>query len=354
MAIDSAVKRRRALRSVTGKAIKGFPVYYIPNGSFIEADRYQRSGLYFSDYPPITGDKIIFTSASYDTDNVTLELDTPLWGYTTTLKLPLEYAQRANGTVGIFDAGAVYDNRVCECTFQVNKTDAESIVEFFRDSLKGRGNNIDLALPAPTGFSGCGWFPFGPDKGDYGHYTVHVMNMVPSQQLIEPLLYWNITLTIVFIDGPTPDYTFPTPVDYGNLQIGTVNYLRYPQNNFKVNSLYGLTEQLLYGKNVGVVDMGQPADTWRTTFDLEGTRSKITEFINYLVTVPRDTTNKTYSPITVVTQNNTFIFGMEGNGTADDGGNTYTVQLLSKDIKIRHVNFDLYKVSLELLMVAKT
>jgi len=210
-----------------------------------------------------------------------------------------------------------------------------------------------MELPKNSAGENIGWFPFGPDYGDYGTYQVHVLNVKPSPQLMEPFLWWEIEIEIAYISGPTPTFALPTPVDYGTLQIGTVATLRYPESTFQSTANIGINEAILFGGNVGAVDKGAYADAWRTKFDLQGTRSKITELINYLVTVPRDTTNKTYSPISIVTVDNQFMFGLEGAAADDDGGNTYSAQLLSKEILITHIDFDLYNVTLEFLMVEK-
>lgn len=351
MAIDSEIKRRRALRSVLGKSLRGFPSLYIPEGYFLVGDRYQRGGVYYIDTTIAVGDKVVFVSAN-DAEN-RLEVDTPLWGYTTSVLLPLTYSQKGNGQVGVFDAGTEYDARVCKCIFQLDKTTAEEFIRFFRDPLAGRGNNIVMELPINASGERIGWFPFGPDYGDYGRFIVHVLNVKPSPQLMEPFLWWEIEIEIVYNSGPSPAFSLPSPVDYGTLQIGTVTTLRYPESTFQSTAIYGINETVLFGGNVGTVDNGAYADSWKTTFELQGTRSKITELINYLVTVPRDPINKTYSPISIVTLDNQFMFGLEGAAADDDGGNTYSAQLLNKEIIVTHIDFDLYNVTLEFLMVEK-
>lgn len=335
MAIDSALKRRRALRSTFKD--EG-PAYYLPSGGFVVSDRYQRGGFYYNTYAPITGDKIIFTAPDGVT---TLELDPPLWGYKTTIKMPLYQSERADGSVGVFDAGVNYDRRVCECTFQVNFTDAGSIIAFFRDKVLGRGNQVTLTLPAFTPFDGCRWFPFGPDKGDYGVYTVQIVDLKPSGQQIDPFRWWNITMKMLYIDGPEPEYSLPAATDYGNIQIGDVSYLRYPESTFQSEALYNIDQRVLMGGSAGVVDNGYDADQWRVTFELSGTRKKFAELLNYLTVVNRNATTKLYPELNIVTQDYQFIFGRENSGAG-----AYSALLLNKVLDVTHVNFDLYKMQL--------
>jgi hypothetical protein len=106
---------------------------------------------------------VTFTAPDLDV----ITVDTPQWGYTSTLKLPLWYSERADGSIGIYDAGTSYDRRVCDCVFQLNATDTAILVAFCRNSARGRGNSVKMTLS-----SGSGFFPFGPDFGDPGDLSV--------------------------------------------------------------------------------------------------------------------------------------------------------------------------------------
>lgn len=283
---------------------------------------------------------IVFSTS--DEEN-TLTLENPLWGYVSTLKLPLWYSTRADGSIGVFDAGVAYDRCICKCIFQMNAEDAEDALLFFRDPALGRGNPLYLDLP-----TGGGFFPFGPDRGDYGRFIVQVINVKPSPQLMEPFRRFNISATLVYNYGPTPSWSIPTGDDTGNIQIGAITNLRYPESTFQSEANYAIQEQLLYTQAAGVVDLGQTADTWRTRFDLMGTRKTISRLIAYLRSTPRSPSTKSYASFTVTTQDNQFMFGAEQTAV----GNHFAVILLTKDIEMTHINFNLYKVPLVFQLTA--
>jgi len=284
--------------------------------------------------------QITFTAADLTT---TLTIDTPLWGYVSTVKLPLWYSTRANGSIGVFDAGVAYDRHVCKCTFQMNATDTGNTLTFFRDSVLGRGNPVYMSLP-----SGSGFFPFTPEKGDAGEFIVQVIDVQPSEQLSEPLRWYNVSVALIYISGPTPAYTIPAIADYGNITIGAYAGYRFPEEGFKSEARYAIQARPVFSQYAGIVDLGQSADNWRVKFDLYGTRKAIGRLIYYLRIVNRSPSTKIYQPFTVTTTADQFLFGQD-QGDED----SYSCILLSKDLEVSHINYDMCKVPLSLQLVAK-
>jgi len=281
---------------------------------------------------------VTFTKGAYS-----ITVDNPLLGYSSFVKLPLWYAEKENGMVGVHDAGIQYTSRICECTFQLDYTNTLALVEFFNNPGKGRGNLITMTIP-----SGNGFFPFSPDFGDVGYFGVRVINFKQGNQLTEPFRWFETTLQIVLITPPTIGNTFPSPIDYGTVQIGTVTSLQYPENLFESEQLMNINEKALYGAGVGSVDLGPTADSYRVRFTLTATQQKMAELINYFTVTLRDSVNKTYLTTTITTIDNQFIYGIEKGGAGE-----YESLLLTKDLCIVHEAYNLFTVSLTFLMVEK-
>lgn len=281
---------------------------------------------------------VTFTKGIYS-----ITVDNPILGYTAAVKLPLWFSERANGMVGVHDAGVQYNNRICDCVFQLNATDTLALVEFFNNPGKGRGNEVSMVLP-----SGNGWYPFAPDFGDIGTFTVKVMNLKQGKQLMEPMRWFETSLQIVMITPPTIVNPFPTPVDYGTIQIGTVTALRYPETLFDSLHIMSINERVLFGGGVGAIDLGPTGDSYRVTFTLNAARQKMAELINYFAVTLRDTDNKTYLTTTITTTDNQFIYGVEKSGSG-----AYTSLLLTKDLIITHEAYNLFSVDLTFLMQEK-
>ena len=122
--------------------------------------------------------RIIFTCG---TD--TVEVDAPQYGYETELKLGLRYKEHAGAKWGIYDRTSAYDYRILKsATFQLSAADQALLNAFFLSPDVARGETVSMDLgDKPTGF-----FPFGPDKGDVGTFTVRVLSYVQSGMLLSP------------------------------------------------------------------------------------------------------------------------------------------------------------------------
>jgi hypothetical protein len=163
--------------------------------------------------------------------------------------------------------------------------------------------------------------------------------------LIEPFRWFNVSLQIVYNSGPTPTFSIPAADDYGYLQIGNISNLRYPEGGFNSDPRYALKEDILYGGAAGIIDMGTTADNFRSSFDLNGTRKAMGKLIHFLAVTARGI--NTYLPISITSIANQFVYGIE-----QYDNQIYSSILLSKDIKMVHVNFNQYITSLAFQMIA--
>lgn len=337
MAIDSALKRRRALRSTFKD--EG-PTHILPSGAVTAIDRYQRGGFYFTESDPIVvGSKIRFTAS----DATYIEIEPPLWGYETEIRLPFYKSTRADNTVQVFDAGAQFDKRICNCTFEVNETDALSIMNFFTTNTLGRGNTVTLSLPAISPWSGSRWFPFGPDYGDYGNYSVQVVALQRSEQLTEPFRWYRIGMKILYMGGPTPKWTTVAGTDYGNITISGISNIRFPMDGgLQATRDIALSVDMAVSAASSFVNYGAGVDGYDTKMNIDATRLKMEELIKYITVTNRNPATKLLPTMTIGTNVNQFLFGPEIGDSRSD-----TVLLLNSVLKIVHVNYDQFKTEFQ-------
>ena len=250
----------------------------------------------------------------------------PQWGYKVDVQLPLTINPVAGHTYGIRDDGATYDGRLCRCSFLLNATDSNSLQDFFMDPAKGRGESVSLSLGTNSGF-----YPGGPDKGDAGNFTIAGTNLVPSGMLHKPIKWFDMSLDAQILSCPT--YSLPPQRSQGNLQIGGVSGLRYPQDGYGVE--VGSSCLIVPGmaNTVAVVDIGTDADTCETVVRLTGNTANMAALINEFVTNIRG------NDFSIITQANNYPYGrLKG------GAGTFTSQLISNVLSFTHYGFDQWMV----------
>jgi len=258
-------------------------------------------------------------------------LPAPEWGYTTDLSVALIHSPVLPRGYSVWDNGSSNDFRVCTCTFVLDSTDANTMATLFRDGQKGRALDLTLHLP-----SGSGFFPFGPDKGDTGAYTVRAIDFRPGKQLEEPYGYYRYTVSMVCTSYPV--YGLPTEVSEGGLTIGTISELRWPPDWPETESRYDVSTQL--------TDDGTPYSVNKMTNSYEAmlgmicNESKAAALLNHLVGTVRDGT------LTITPPANTCMFGRE------NGAGPFTCRWLDEHVQITHAAFDRFSFLLHFYMVS--
>lgn len=253
-------------------------------------------------------------------------VDQPLHGYQARISMPIEYYRRADGTYGSYDASSTYDRRKCEnAVFEMPAATASACDAFFNNVSYGRGENISLIL----GASASGFFPFGPDKGDIGTFTVRILDYRASEQLHDPWLYWRREIDLQYISGPTPGYSISDTVDDGSLEIGAVSGIQYPQNGYAASTLYMNKEVVTMNGTSYETDPGTSADEYTSTLLISANKGKAGALVNELIGTVRD--NNT----TFVAPANNYPFGRDkaANGS-------FTVQPLTAELVVTHNWYD--------------
>jgi hypothetical protein len=266
-----------------------------------------------------------------------LSVNTPQYGYESIVSMRLRYAERQDGSIGVFDSGNTYDRRKCNnISFLLNNASSSSFSTFFKSALKGRGNDLNLNLGTNSGF--C---PFGPDLGDSGIFVVRCLEYDVGGQLHRPWKWFEPKITLQYISGPTPSYTVVDNNKDGNLQLGTVSYIRYPQDGYKVESNYSIVNIVTNNGSVNEIDLGPTADTYTTEINISASKLKMAAIVKYLVTTGRG------NNFNIITQANNYPFGIDKSA---DG--TFTVKLLNPDLKIKHSGYDKYYLNLKVQFIS--
>lgn len=245
----------------------------------------------------------------------------PVYGYRSVLSMPISYAPRRGTSYSTFDASNTYDIRKCiGLSFDLDATDMDELADLLRDTDKGRGETLTLQLGTTSGF-----FPFGPDKGDTGNFTVRVTSFMPGGQQHSPWKYWRPTLDLVMVTPPV--YSVSDTLDDGPLQIGTVSGLRYPQGGYEVGVTYSVNNLITQDSAGHSLDMGASADEYDSQFTFSGNTGKMGALVAYLVGTARGNDNVTFAAPA-----NNYPFGRD---KAANGN--FTVQFLYTEIQNNRV-----------------
>jgi len=257
--------------------------------------------------------------------------------------MPIAYASRRGEPYGTFDASTTYDMRKClGASFDLTQSAMDDLADLLRDTDKGRGEDLTLQLGTTSGF-----FPFGPDKGDTGDFTVRVTNFTPGGQRHKPWLYWGPTLDMVMVSNPA--YSVSDDMDDGQLQVGTVTGLRYPQAGYRQSIDYAVQNTVTWDSTGHSLDMGANADGYESDCTFSGNTGKMGALVAYLVGTARGNDN-----VSFVASANNYPFGVDMGGSG-----SFTVQFLytareDDRVKLRmnHVSFDQWTLDTRMRFVS--
>jgi len=280
----------------------------------------------YSSGPIVTNIGIIFTH-----DDYTFQIQQAVTPYKTTIALPIDWQKSSNNLYYGFDHGSGYDVRFCDCKFIMTAAQGSDFVDFFSDNKKGRGKKITMTLVNESGF-----FPFGPDKGDKGIFTVYLE--IQNHKIIHDVyLYYEVNCRIHNC-GSYPVYTMPDQVDDSNnlFQIGPVSKLRFPPELFEPDTEYNQFAQIMEGGDAQIIDR-QYGDQFESTLMLHCNESKAAALIYYLTTSARA------NQFSIISDSNFYIFGMDKGSSG-----TYNVKMINDKIEITHVNYNYFTFGLRL------
>lgn len=184
----------------------------------------------------------------------------PDYGYQAVINMALDIVEHGSG-FSCNDNGSQYDSRVCKnLIIHADYTNTLALYNFLNDPETGRGNTITMILP-----SGSQFYPFGPDYGDSGDFTVVVTNKKFSGQLDNPFKWYKTELELLMVTHPA--YSLPTLVPEGIFQFGNITGLNCPTIGFEPEYKYGLKTVYNFGQKYSSVDTKFIKKTTKFTLD---------------------------------------------------------------------------------------
>jgi len=258
-----------------------------------------------------------------DAGNGEVKLDTqiftsPIYGYKSTINLSLHISRQVDGSVVIWDDGSTFDYRLCTCRFQLPAAQATLFEDLFSIVTQKRGQDLNMQIEK-------GFFPFGPDLGDQGTFVVRPVEFIPLGISNEPFLHFIYDITFVRVSGPTPAYTIPALDSEGNLQIGTITGLRFPEEWFQPETDYSLNTGVTRDGTPSTIDLTDDADNFDTEIMIRANEPNGSQLVNHIVATIRN------NNFNIVSQSNYFPYGRKKGDTG-----TFVNKLLTNKLEIVH------------------
>jgi hypothetical protein len=253
--------------------------------------------------------------------STSIDISVPVYGYKTTIDMALDVVKLNSGKYATRAEAATYDKRYCDCQLYLDITDQLAFTDFFNTDSASTARGEDCVL---TMSAGSGFFPFGPDRGDAGPFTVAVEVIDPGPISAHPWRTFTPKIRITNT-GAWPSYTLPTEVDEGPCTIGTVDGLRFPQEMFGSVGQYADHQTMMESGAVQHVDRGALADSYTTTWGFSGNVSKSAAVLAYLTGTARAANTSFVVP------SHSHPFGFD---LGDDG--TFSVNLINGKIEVIH------------------
>lgn len=259
-----------------------------------------------------------------------IEIDQPEFGYRVEMRRAIDVVESDVDTE-LVDNGSEFDTRVCKIPRFLFDTSVSGYNTNAQWIIDNQGKDLTLDL----GESNTGFFPFGPDYGDVGEFTVVITAKKFSGVLQSPYLHFGLELEMV-LQG-THAYVEITQIDEGSLQIGEVTGLMYPQESIDSEYEYGIKS---YIGSAGVTDhVNVDYDKHISEFVLRCNTSKACAIANWFSLYGR------WTSFNVITNTNFYLFGIVREGILN---NTYLVKQIEPLIIFEHVNHEHFNVNLRL------
>jgi len=252
----------------------------------------------------------------------TITINNPEYGYIAYVNMAISVVETEHG-YQLWDNGIGYDHRTCKVDrFLFSDTEAATLETFLNSH---RGEIIALTLGTDSGF-----FPFGPDKGDTGIFTIKVLerNFTLYDQFNQ------FTKSFKWLMVSAPAYTLPAITRQGNFSIGGVDYLMYPQTGISQGKEYGLSTSVTLGGDGYYVDK-------KVNVTTSGFTQNCNEGLAAALFAYMTGSNGRASDITIENAGRYYIFGVE-NGASD----SYLCKNISPVIQCEHVGNEQFEIPL--------
>jgi hypothetical protein len=253
----------------------------------------------------------------------TVDIDYPEWeGYSPVITLAIESVETADG-YDIWDNGIAYDYRVCKIDRSLlSETDCAALDVFFAGH---RTAEIYMDIGTDSNF-----FPFGPDKGDSGEFTVRLISRKYGS--FDQFKQFKKSYDLLMIDAPA--YSLPSVTEQADFQIGTVDGLLYPQTDVISDRVYGVTTGISYGGDAGSIDIRRNIHT--VSFTQRCNAGLAAELVAFLT----GATGRSQD-ITIIAPDDFYLFDI-----ANGASGTYICKLIQKEIICNQLDYEEWEIPL--------
>lgn len=267
------------------------------------------------------------------------DLPKPIFGYDTTIAMPIDFSYQDDGSVTAYDSGpdAALDVRQCRCDLFLTETE-QALLMRVTDDTKARARNIGLELS-----TGSGFFPFGADIGDSGTFTVSVQITNPGSIGMAPLRHFKNTVLLTMIDKPV--YSIPADESLvGPVTIGSIENIKFPDVWFQAGQGFKTKTSIMNGGTSVYLNRGASGDAYSTSFELRMRNARCARLLEYLTGSGRA---DALSGMDLIVPNGCYPFG-RNKAT----GGTFNTKLIQDTLQIKHVGFQQFNMTLNLALVA--
>lgn len=238
-------------------------------------------------------------------NDITVRL--PDFGYKVDIHMPIHVAETHPHGYATFDADNTNGNdyRVLTASaWLLTQSEKYALNEFFKQADIGRCENVTMRL----GSASTGFYPFGPDLGDVGDFTVRLLEQKQGGATHLPKTYFRDDLSFVLVSAPG-GYSLPTELSEGPFQIGAISGLMPPQVEVSSDTMLNYANIL---SRTGVpysMDGRTNSDAYETSIEQWCNESKAAALVNHIVTTVRS------NDVDIVAGNNYYLYGMD-NGAS--------------------------------------
>lgn len=210
---------------------------------------------------------------SYGANSVDLPL--PNYGYSVLIAMALDIQKLdQSGNFSIYDNGSTYDVRSCEIEFDLTTAEQLALNQYIDLYTRGRTHTMAYG-------TGSGFYPFGPDKGNAGPFTVMLDILDQKGQGDAPYKYFKTKIKLTNA-GAYPAFSLPVEVSDGKMSIGSVYNLRFPVKWFDPKINYSIDQHVYAGTSTKIVHKGSGNNSYNTACEITCNTSKAAALVAFL------------------------------------------------------------------------
>jgi hypothetical protein len=145
-----------------------------------------------------------------------------------------------------------------------------------RNTIRDTATTMTLSL----GVTPSGFFPFGPDLGDVGDFTVKILDIGDTGIKYSPWLTSAMTMRMLLVSAP--EYDMVDDVDDGDFFIGSLTGMAQPQESFLIRREAKYVSDTTRGGDPVVIDSGATSDHLYSSFTMRCRKPKAQALMDYL------------------------------------------------------------------------